>query len=197
MSFRVIKTGEWERAIVIMEGMPKRLPKAIDQALEQESHRLANIMLRRIDGAEGMAPHKPLTLAIRRAQGFTGTKILIRSGTLRGSIKVVPFGGGYFVGVKRGARARNMSIVDLAKLHEEGKSWRQEMTDKQRRFLFAMLKEAGNPPRENEGSGDGILEITIPARPFIGPAIKEFERDFEHNLERRVGLLLAGDLGHV
>ena len=200
MTFEVKKTGEWRRAIKILESMPSRLPQAIDQAVAQEAERLANIMVRRIDGAEGMAAHSPLTLAVRKAQGFGGTKILIRSATLRGSIKVVPFAGGYFVGVKRGARGSTgrgkKSIINIAKIHEEGASWTQEMTAKQRRFLFWVLKEAGNrPKRSSTGGGSGVMEMRIPARPFIGPSIEEFDEDFERNLEDRIAKLLAGDMG--
>lgn len=200
MSLTVKKTGEWKRAVKILNSMPARLPKVIDQAVHQEALRLNNIMLRRLDGAEGMVAHSPLTLVIRRASGMAGSKILNSSGTLRGSISVIPFAGGYFVGVKRGARGSTgrgkKSPVSIAEIHEEGRAWTQELTDKQRKFLFWALKQAGNPPkRSSTGGGGGIMEITIPARPFIGPAIEEFDVDYEKNLNRRIGKLLAGDFG--
>ncbi len=200
MSFQVRKTGEWKRAIKILESMPARLPKALDMAVAQEAQVVRNMMIRRIDAGEGMAPHSALTLAVRRASGFGGTKILIRSGTLRGSIKVVKFSGGYFIGVKRGARGSTgrgkKSLVNIAKIHEEGRSWNQEITDRQRKFLFWALKEAGNPPRTktSEGGG-GMMRITIPARPFIGPAIEEWDATADQRIQRRVAKLLGGDMG--
>ena len=201
MSYSVRKTGKWRVAVKILEAMPARLPKAIDMALAQEAEVVRNMMHSRLDSGAGMAGHSPLTLAIRKAQGFGGTKILIRSGTLRGSIKVVPFSGGYFVGVKRGARgstgAGKKSIVNIAKIHEEGRSWNQQMTAKQRRFIFAMLKLAGNPARTktSEGGGGGMMSMRIPARPFIGPAIEEWEETAEQRITGRIAKLLAGDLG--
>ena len=197
---QVKRTGEWRRAIKILESMPARLPKAVDQALAQEAQVVRNIMLRRLDAGEGMQAHSPLTVAVRKAQGFGGTKLLIRSGSLRGSIKVVKFAGGYFIGVKRGARGSTgrgkKSLVNIAKIHEEGRSWTQEFTAKQRAFLFWVISEAGNPPREktSEGGG-GTITITIPARPFIGPAIEEWEEKAEERIEKRLAKLLAGDVG--
>lgn len=199
MSFTVKKTGEWKRAIKILESMPARLPRAIDMALAQEAEVVRNIMLRRIDAGEGMAAHSPLTLAIRKATGFGGTKILIRSGTLRGSIQVVKFSGGYFIGVKRGARGSTgrgkKSIINIAKIHEEGRSWNQELTARQRRFLFWALKEAGNRPSRKSTGGGGMMSITIPARPFIGPAIEEWDATSEQRIQRRLAKLLGGDMG--
>lgn len=197
------RVGDWAEAARIFATMQARLPAALKQALLAEGQFLRSKMIRGlISGAPGgkkFKPHSDLTLAIRKAQGFGGTKVLIQTGSLLGSIAVVPFGGGVFVGVRRGAARRGRKdIVDIAEIHEEGRSWTQRMTARQRRFLFAMLRKAGNPAMSsNAQSGGATLSIRIPARPFIKPIIKKYAkpRQLRRRLLQRVAVAMGGDFG--
>ena len=47
------------------------------------------------------------------------------------------------------------------------------MTDKQRKWLMAMLRRVGVKPQHATGGG-GVHIIKIPARPFIGPVFRAF-----------------------
>ena len=145
--------------------------EALKKAVLQEALYIHGLMVQgMLSGApagQAFARHSPLTMAIASVRGTSGTKILIQSGTLLGSIKVTPIAGGAFVGVKRGSGGG----YQLATLHEYGKSWM--MTDGQRKFIGAMLRMSGISADADRGggAGGGGGRITIPARPFIGPIL--------------------------
>lgn len=190
--------GDWNKIPEVVT-LGVRFQKAVDKALLQEGHRLRGDIVKGIaSGAPGgkqFAPLSPITLAIRKAKGFGGSKPLNVSGTLRGSITVKRLDGAVFVGLLRASAATNVGAI-----HEFGRTWTQTVTAKSRRFFFAMLKKAnGSGTRDAQGrylkrgsggggligprlkggafrSKTGTVTISIPARPFIGPVF-EAERD--------------------
>ena len=97
-----------------------------------------------------------------------------------------------FIGVSRSARSKDgASMVDLAKLHEFGGApVIIPMTPKMRRFLFALLRQAGKEP--TGGSGRGVIFVQVPARPFLRPAFDKFRegasRRFLERVARELGL---------
>lgn len=74
-----------------------------------------------------------------------------------------------FIGVSRSARSKDgASMIDLAKLKEfGGPPVIIPITPKKRRFLFALLRQAGKEP--TGGSGRGAIVVRVPARPSSGP----------------------------
>lgn len=174
-------SGDWNRAQRILAGAPKVIPRAIQQAVLQEAHDLRRKMIAGIDGGgpggAKFAAHSPLTLVVRRMRGGAGSrgsKILVASAALRNSISVVSVGGGAFVGVLRTRRhSSGKSAVDIARIHEYGKTWTMPLTPRMRRFLFAAIRKAGLPPRPRAKGSVGASSITIriPPRPFIGPVV--------------------------
>ena len=204
---RVRQTGDWAEAKRILMTMRRRLPAAATAALLQEAEYLRGHMVRGLlSGAPGGVPFKPLspmTLAVRRLLGFGGTKILMVSGTMVGSINVSRVGRGVFVGIRRGTHFRTGKggsggdVLNIALLHEKGRTWSVRFTDKQRKLLFAARKQAGLPI--GGGGGGGRRKITIPARPFIGPVLNKYgkKNDIRKRFEKRLGVLLRGDLGRV
>ncbi len=177
-------TGDWARALRILAGAPRAIPHALNVAVLREAHDLRRRMIEGIDSGapagKKFAPHSPLTLVVRKMRGFKGSKILVVTGALRGSIAVVSTGqGSAFVGVLRRRRhPSGKSAVDIAKIHEFGKTWTMPMTDRMRRFLFAAIKKAGLPPRPKAKGAPGVASITIriPPRPFIGPVVASHDR---------------------
>jgi len=172
-------SGDWERALRILAKAPQRIKTALDQALMQEAHRLRAAMVRGIDsgapGGKKFAAHSPLTLVMRRFRGKGGSKILIQSAALRNSITVARVGSVIFVGVLRGSRGR----ANIARIHEEGRTFTRTLSPKARRFLFAALRAAGIPPRPRAkgASGGGVtVTVRIPARPFIAPVVAAMDR---------------------
>jgi len=192
----VSRTGNWARARRLLTAAPQRLQAAIGTAVRQEAHALRNEIVqgltRQAPGGEPLKPPSPLTIAARELEGFGGTKSLIVRGDLRNSITVVVQGDEAFIGVSRSARSKDgASMVDLAKLHEFGGApVIIPMTPKMRRFLFALLRQAGKEP--TGGSGRGVIVVQVPARPFLRPAFDKFRegagRRFLERVARELGL---------
>lgn len=193
----VSRTGDWARARRLLTAAPQRLQAAIGTAVRQEAHALRNEIVqgltRQAPGGEPLKPPSPLTIAARELEGFGGTKALIVRGDLRNSITVVVQGDEAFIGVSRSARSKDgASMVDLAKLHEfGGPPVIIPMTPKMRRFLFALLRQAGKEP--TGGSGRGVIVVQVPARPFLRPAFDKFREGASRRFLERV----ARDLGLV
>ena len=193
----VSRTGDWARARRLLTAAPQRLQAAIGTAVRQEAHALRNEIVqgltRQAPGGEPLKPPSPFTIAARELEGFGGTKALIVRGDLRNSITVVVQGDEAFIGVSRSARSKDgASMVDLAKLHEFGGApVIIPMTPKMRRFLFALLRQAGKEP--TGGSGRGVIVVQVPARPFLRPAFDKFRegasRRFLERVARELGLV--------
>ena len=193
----VSRTGDWARARRLLTAAPQRLQAAIGTAVRQEAHALRNEIVqgltRQAPGGEPLKPPSPLTIAARQLEGFGGSKALIVRGDLRNSITVIVQGDEAFIGVSRSARSKDgSSMVDLAKLHEfGGPPVIIPMTPKMRRFLFALLRQAGKEP--TGGSGRGVIVVQVPARPFLRPAFDKFRegasRRFLERVARELGLV--------
>jgi len=193
----VSRTGDWARARRLLTAAPQRLQAAIGTAVRQEAHALRNEIVQGLTsqapGGETLKPPSPLTIAARQLEGFGGSKALIVRGDLRNSITVIVQGDEAFIGVSRSARSKDgASMVDLAKLHEFGGApVIIPMTPKMRRFLFALLRQAGKEP--TGGSGRGVIVVQVPARPFLRPAFDKFRegasRRFLERVARELGLV--------
>jgi len=192
----VSRTGDWARARRLLTAAPQRLQAAVSAAVRQEAHALRNEIVQGLTsqapGGETLKPPSPLTIAARQLEGFGGSKALIVRGDLRNSITVIVQGDEAFIGVSRSARSKDgSSMVDLAKLHEfGGPPVIIPMTPKMRRFLFALLRQAGKEP--TGGSGRGVIVVQVPARPFLRPAFDKFRegasRRFLERVARELGL---------
>jgi phage gpG-like protein len=192
----VSRTGDWARARRLLTAAPQRLQAAIGTAVRQEAHALRNEIVqgltRQAPGGEPLKPPSPLTIAARQLEGFGGSKALIVRGDLRNSITVFVQGDEAFVGVSRSARSKDgASMVDIAKLNEfGGPPVIIPITPKMRRFLFALLRQAGKEP--TGGSGRGVIVVQVPARPFLRPAFDKFRegasRRFLERVARELGL---------
>jgi phage gpG-like protein len=192
----VSRTGDWARARRLLTAAPQRLQAAIGTAVRQEAHALRNDIVQGLTsqapGGEPLKPPSPLTIAARQLEGFGGSKALIVRGDLRNSITVIVQGDEAFIGVSRSARSKDgASMVDIAKLHEfGGPPVIIPITPKMRRFLFALLRQAGKEP--TGGSGRGVIVVQVPARPFLRPAFDKFRegasRRFLERVARELGL---------
>lgn len=186
----VSRTGDWARARRILTAAPERLKAAIGTAVRQEAHALRNEIIQGLTnqapGGEPLKPPSPLTIAARQLEGFGGTKALIVRGDLRNSIIVFVHGDEAFIGVSRSARSKDgESMVDIAKLNElGGPPVIIPITPKMRRFLFALLRQAGKEP--TGGSGRGVIVVQVPARPFLRPAFEKFREGASKRFLERV-----------
>lgn len=197
--FSIKLSGDWGRAQSIVDGMGAKFKAAAEQAMMKEAHRLRGLMVKGIaGGAPGGKPFAPLsamTIAIRKFKGFGGSKPLIWTGALRGGITVQKVGTGVFVGIRRNAKRKDgKSLVNIAELHEFGKTFQVRITNKMRRFLFAVMRSAGiTPAGKSKGGTRGMLTIRIPARPFITPVVEaegkpaDVQRRFWDNVSKAMG----------
>lgn len=186
----VSRTGDWARARRLLTAAPERLKAAIGTAVRQEAHALRNEIVRGLTnqapGGEPLKPPSPLTIAARQLEGFGGTKALMVRGDLRNSIIVFVHGDEAFIGVSRSARAKDGEpMVDIAKLNEfGGPPVIIPITPKMRRFLFALLRQAGKEP--TGGTGRGVIVVQVPARPFLRPAFEKFREGASKRFLERV-----------
>ncbi len=191
----VMRTGDWARARQLLAAGPQRLRSAIGVAIRQEAQGLRNEIVQGLTsqapGGEPIKPPAPLTLAARQLEGFGGTKALLVRGDLRNSITVIVEGDEAFIGVPRSARSSGgESLVDLAQLHEYGgPPVVIPITPKMRRFLFALLRQAGKEP--TGGSGRGVIVVQVPARPFLRPAFEKFREGASRRFLERVAQQLG------
>jgi phage gpG-like protein len=191
----VMRTGDWARARQLLAAGPQRLRSAIGVAIRQEAQGLRNEIVQGLTsqapGGEPIKPPAPLTLAARQLEGFGGTKALLVRGDLRNSITVIVDGDEAFIGVPRSARSSGgESLVDLAQLHEYGgPPVIIPITPKMRRFLFALLRQAGTEP--TGGSGRGVVVVQVPARPFLRPAFEKFREGASRRFLERVAQQLG------
>jgi len=191
----VMRTGDWARARQLLAAGPQRLRSAIGVAIRQEAQGLRNEIVQGLTsqapGGEPIKPPAPLTLATRQLEGFGGTKALLVRGDLRNSITVIVEGDEAFIGVPRSARSSGgESLVDLAQLHEYGgPPVIIPITPKMRRFLFALLRQAGKEP--TGGSGRGVVVVQVPARPFLRPAFEKFREGASRRFLERVAQQLG------
>ena len=197
----VRKTGDWALARRILAEGPMKLKASVGTALRQEAEVLRKEIVTGITdqapGGEPFKPLSPLTLAARKLVGFGGTKALMVRGDLRNSIATIIQGDEAFVGVPRKARGKDgKSVVDVAQTQEFGAGPIViPMTPAMRRFLFAMLRKAGKEP--SGGSGKGVVVVTIPARPFLRPAFRVFEKGVQKRFLGRVAALMGLAAGPV
>jgi phage gpG-like protein len=191
----VMRTGDWARARQLLEAGPQRLRSAIGVAIRQAAQGLRNEIVQGLTqqapGGEPLKPPSPLTLAARQLDGFGGTKSLLVRGDLRNSVAVIVEGDEAFIGVPRSARSSGgESLVDLAQLHEYGgPPVIIPITPKMRRFLFALLRQAGKEP--TGGSGRGVVVVQVPARPFLRPAFEKFRQGASRRFLERVAQQLG------
>lgn len=187
----VAKSGDWRRARALLAAGPLRLKAAIGVALRQEAEALRREIVQGLTGqAPGgstLEPPKETTLAARRLKGFGGSKSLIVRADLRNGIAAIVRGDEAFVGVPRTARGKDgQSLANVAEIQEFGSAPIViPMTDAMRRFVFAVLREAGEPIGSG-GGGKGVVVVQVPARPFLRPAFERFKPGAQRRFLARV-----------
>lgn len=188
------RTGDWQQVRSMMTGINAKMSIAIQKALLAEGQFLRAQMVKgfttQAPGGLRFAPLSPVTLTLRGGSGFSGSKALIRTGTLRGSITVVQEQGGVvFVGVHRQSASR----VNIAKIHEFGATIR--VTNKMRLWLMARMKEAAQRGFVVGGSSKRTGFIVIPPRPFVRPVFEQYVRAGKHHAQMRFQAHIAKSLG--
>ena len=190
------RTGNWQQVRSLMGGIHGKMSVAIQKATLAEGQFIRAQMVQgftsQAPGGQRFAPLSAATMTLRGGSGFSGSKALIRTGTLRGSITVVQETGGVvFVGVHRQSAAR----VNIARIHEYGATIR--VTPKMRLFLMAKLHEAARAGHVLGGSHKSKSPgfIVIPPRPFVAPVFHQYVHAGKHLAQQRFQAHIAKSLG--
>lgn len=198
------KGTDWDEAKRILTALPPLTAKALQMAILREGHEARKLIIAEFSngapyGGGSWAPLSKITLAIRLFEGFSGTKTLVVSGSLKNSVQVIEQDGGVFIGVSRNApRQDGKDPVNIALVQEFGASYSVTMTPKMSRYLFAALAAAGlssprtpGPRVSAGGAGGHVIKITIPARPFIMPVFDSLD---PAKITARIAQRMAGYL---
>lgn len=212
----VTLVGDWAKAGMITSTMVARFKKASDMATRIEAERLRAHMIKGIrsgaPGGQKFADLSSTTIKVRKFVGRGGSKPLIQSGMLVGSIKVKKYPGGiYFVGISKTADGGRANIAEM---NEYGATIAARLTPKALRFLHAVARQYANRdekgrfiPKSQRGSsnvvkppsggGVGIIIIRIPPRPFVQPTADAHAKpsDVKKRFGRNLAALLGGQLG--
>jgi hypothetical protein len=170
------KVGDWSKVLDAFGRAPKALEDAVRRATIREGQFLRGKIVEGIreqaPGGKRFEPLAETTLAVRKFQGFSGTKALLKRGDLRNSISVNREKDGVFIGVHRTARGKDgKSMIDVAAVHEYGsKPIVIRITPKMRAFLMVAFRKAGLPYKP--GNGTGIIVSKVKARPFLRPVFE-------------------------
>lgn len=161
--------GDWAKSEKMLAAAPRIMDKAIDKAILAEGMHMAAEVKKRI--MSNIPPEN--SASTRFSKG--SSKTLIDKGDLLGSIAAMRSAKHkVYVGISRTAKR---GAIKLARVHEEGATIVQQISDRQRKFLMAKLAKSGSPQAPSgAGGAGGILVIHIPARPFMRPTF-EAEKD--------------------
>lgn len=218
MVLKVRMTGSWGKAAEILNDT-KSLKDAINYAVVQEAHQARRDIVKGITnqapGGQQFQKLAAFTLAMRKLKGFRGTKALLVTGGLRGSITVKSMAPGKaFVGVLRSARSKDgKELFNIAKTHELGQVIVVRVTPKMRKFLMIQMRKSGIGTRTKTAGGSkkskfvasgkgqlssGVIVIKIPARPYMGPVIEKIASNpaaLQKRLAARISKKLRLSLG--
>ncbi len=194
-------TGDWAKLGVAFANLSVRFPQAMNSALVEEGEFYRNKMVQGIreqaPGGEAFRPLSPVTIALRKLQGFGGTKALIRTGELRNNIVSVPGKGFVFVGILYSARGQDgRNLAEIGRLNEYGGTVRSVISRKRMRMIAMAMRTTRGSGAPKGGAGIGFVQI--PPRPFIRPVIAMYggRRGAERYMAR-VARKVGGMLGVI
>ncbi|MCP4568956.1 MAG: hypothetical protein GY841_15380 [FCB group bacterium] len=172
--------------------------RAVSTVLAHEAFRLSNGiktgLIEQRPGGKQIRPLKRSTIllrGIRTGGGKPGTKALIHSGAMVNSVTAKRRNRfHYTAGVHRNARSKDgKSLSNIAAIHEGGtKTYTVTVTEKMRRFSFVLMKFGILRAPWRIGQQ---LKRKIEARPWLGPAHEEWEKEADYRFTVALGAILG------
>jgi len=172
--------------------------RAVSTVIAHEAFRLSNEiktgLIEQRPGGKKIRPLKRTTIllrGIRTGDGKPGTKALIHSGSMVDSVTAKKRNRfHYTAGVHRNARSKDgKSLSNIAAIHEGGtKTYTVTVTEKMRRFSFVLMKFGILRAPWRVGQE---LRRKIPARPWLGPAHEEWEKNVDDRFVAGLGAILG------
>ena len=173
--------------------LEKRFPRAFRRELLREANVLSKDIrqgiIRQAPGGKAFTPLAKSTIAMKGS-----SKALIDNGAsgLLGSIGVSEHGETVFVGVNRNAKDKDgETLHNIAQYQEEGtRPYTIPITDKMRRFFFAMYKRGiFNAPLPKTRTR--IRHPGIPARPYMQPAFEQWNKGINDRMIKKIDAVVA------
>jgi hypothetical protein len=186
--------GLWKEVMESADKLEKdAFLEAVEFAVAQEAMRMWQLAIQGFS-KQGLKrrwhPLSQVTLKLRKEKGFSGTKILQASTSMRGSVTAKKLKDRrWFVGVNRNERTKDgKQLMNIAAVHEGPFPTIIRVTPKMRRFFMAMYLQ---------GVIDWPLSsrrkiIVIQARPFLKPAFDEVSKGTRQRIVKHIRETLAG-----
>jgi len=160
----------WDEAAKILKALPDASKEAMDQAMKEEAEFMQARLVAKLEA--GVSPSRS---ALSVALGNTGPPLA----GLAPYVIVKKVGDAYIVGIEPKGGSSGYSMADIAAANEEGRSYTTQMSDKQRRWFFAKLRDAGlSKPRirgkQPPSSAGTVFHVTIPKRAWLQPTVDKY-----------------------
>ena len=156
-------SGDWAKALELSS----RAKMAVSRVLQNEADELANQMRKGLASGSPagttLAPLHPLTAALK------GSQVPLAGMERWVAVKHVgPYR--FFVGFT------DPEGIRIGLIHEQGRSWSQVWTDRQRRWFFATMSRFGllDPSYTSNRRPGEATQHTIPARPWLQPVVDAY-----------------------
>jgi hypothetical protein len=175
-----------EASKVLTEGA-KRLPKAIASTVDAEAEATKAAIVASIEGGD-FPPLTPLGALFGKGGDRHPLMDFVPD------LRVIRQGDAVFIGF-RGRRG------ELAALNEQGAAYTVHTSDRQRRYVMAILREGGvlgaRDPHPNPPGTPLILDVKIPSRPFFERALERqlAPASAEPRLAKNLAREMKGTLG--
>lgn len=164
-------TGAWDRLKALLAITYAQITGTIDKAIEDEAHRVADLIRRGIvtqaPGGQHFRPISEFNQRMRDYRGISGSDPMFARGELFNAIGVYKEGSSYLAGVlptvTRKQEHPGFSMLALAWIQENG----------------AVLQT-------------GLGLIVVPPRPFVGPIYREWMAD-----PKRIGSGVLRNVGRL
>ena len=178
------RTGDWARAKAMLRRASLMAGPTLRAGVQDEAQALRDEIREGLDRqAPGGKRLTPLSEATKALRSGSGNKALIHTGRLLDSISVEKRGDDFFVGFASTPTKSGLPLSKIAEIHERGVG-PKPMSDKQRRYLMARLREAGAPRHTGGARGGAVMRI--PPRPFMAPAMRAYRRRAGSHVRRRL-----------
>lgn len=185
-------TGPWRATLSTMKQLDRgAFAAAVKKSIAQEAMMMEALVAKGFKVQGLHRPWKklsPITLALRKKSGFSGTKILQSSNSLRRSVVAKKIGAyTWFVGVHRSARGEDgKKLINIAAVHEGPFPTLIPVTKKMRNFWMAMFLQGvfKAPLKKNRAV------LVIMPRPFLKPAYDKMLKGSEERMVGRIKVCL-------
>jgi len=187
----------WDGVAAMFRRLPDRFRRATAEASDEEGRFLKQRLAAFLGGGISPAPSA-------FASALTGRSSSTALAGLAKYVIVKRVGEAVFVGVAATGGRGGFTMADIAGVHAEGRSYLVPMTDRQRKWFFAQMRDTGlaaqsiwqgGQSHHTGQTGGAIIRVTIPRRAWLQPAMAKFAKpdDVGARFAERLGSKVIAD----